>query len=214
MYGVSGLVSILDIDKKIDILKQLYQPILEQLAAHNFPTLASYADAVMNAVGPALHEILKKEAALRDWGQDPDEYNFRIQFAGYFKGIPAMADRQVSFWREKWCITDTKDYCPAHHSNYFIVGSDSVADIVASAGNQFLQYKTSGFTKLKKGDRSISQKEAIDAGREYIKACMTPEAQDIDPRVCKGIGGDIWKATLGENGDFDVRVLVPFNGSV
>jgi hypothetical protein len=94
------------------------------------------------------------------------------------------------------------------------VGSDPIADIVAGAGNQFLQYKTPGLTKLKKNDGCISKKEAIDAGREYIKACMTSDARNIDPHVCESIGGDIWKATLGENGDFDVRVLVPYNDSV
>jgi hypothetical protein len=215
IYGVSGAASVLDTDGKTDILKQSYQPVLEQLAVQEFPTLASYADGVMDAIGPILHQIFKDVAPLRDWEQNPNEpYNFRILFAGYFKGTPAMADRQVSFWRDKYCITDTENHYPAHHGNYFIVGSDPVADIVAGAGNQFLQYKTPGLTKLKKNDGCVSQKEAIDAGCEYIKACMTPEARSIDPCVCKSIGGDIWKATLADNGDFDVRILVPFNGSV
>ncbi len=214
MYGVSGAASILDEDGKTDILKQAYQPVLQTLASQEFSTLASYADAVMDTLGPKLHEILKADAPLRDWGQDPEEYKFKIQFAGYFKGVAAIAERRISFWREKWCVTDTKDFCPAHPADYSLVGSEPVVDIVSGAGNQFLQYKTPGLTKLKKNDRSISQKEAIDAGREYIKACMTPEARGIDPCVCNSIGGDIWKATLAENGDFDVCVLVPFNDSV
>jgi hypothetical protein len=114
IYGVSGVASVLDKDGKTDILKQSYQPILEQLAAQEFPALASYADGVMEAIGPILHELLKDVAALRDWEQHPNEpYNFRIQFAGYFKGTPAMATRQISFWRDKRCITDIKDSCPA-----------------------------------------------------------------------------------------------------
>ena len=215
IYGVSGAASLLDEDGKTDILKQSYQPVLQKLAMQEFPTMASFADAVLVALGPIIHEIIKDVAALRDWEQCPDDrYYFRIQFAGYFKGIAAIAKRKISFWHNKWCITDTKDFCPARPADYSRVGSDRVADIVSGAGNQFLQYKTPGLTKLKRIDRSISQEEAIDAGREYIKACMTPEARGIDPYVCESIGGDIWKATLAENGDFDVCVLVPFDGSV
>jgi hypothetical protein len=215
MYGVSGAASVIDKDGKTDILKQAYKPILEELAGEEFSTLAKYADGVVDAIGPVIHEIFKEVALLKDWEQYPNEpYNFGIMFAGYFKGTPAIAERKISFWRDKRCITETKDFCPARHGHYILVGSDPMADIVSGAGNQFLQYKTPGLTKLKKNDGSISQKEAIDAGREYIKACMTPEARNIDPCVCESIGGDIWKATLGENGDFDVSVLVPSNGSV
>ena len=168
----------------------------------------------MDALSPILHAILKDVAPLRDWEQHPNEpFSFRIQFAGYLKGTPAMADRQISFWRDKCCITDTKNSFPALPGDYTIVGSELVADIVASSGNQFLQYKTPGLTKLKKNDGSISQKEAIDAGREYIKACMTQEAIIIDPNCCNSIGGDIQAATLKADGNFEKWVEVPFNPS-
>ena len=85
---------------------------------------------------------------------------------------------------------------------------------MAGAGSQFRPYKTAGLTKLKRGERNISQSEAIDAGREYIKACMTREAIDIDPHCCKSVGGDIRAATLRADGYFKQWVEVPFNDPV
>lgn len=210
--GTSGAASILDADGTTDVLKRVYRPIIEGLAKRDFQTLTEYADAVMAALGPVLHKELKESAPLRDWELSPNEpFTFRLQFAGYFKKTPGIADRQLSFWREKYCVSDMKTYFPASSCQYSLVGSERIADVVAGGGTELYQYKTPGLTRLKKQDGgTISQREAIDAGREYIKACMTPEAHTLDALCCGGIGGDIRAATLAANGDFNLWVEVPF----
>lgn len=111
-------------------------------------------------------------------------------------------------------MTTSEPHCFAYPGNYSFVGSPEIRKkLVEIEDDQFSQFKTVGFMKLIRQDGSISRGEFIDGATKYIQACMTQKARNID-RYCESIGGDIWKATLAENGDFDVCVLVPFNGSV
>jgi hypothetical protein len=215
MYGVSGAASILDLDGITEVLQPVYRSIIERLARRSVPDLGSYADDVILQIRPELSKEIKKERPLPDSTVSPsDPVIFKIQFAGYCDDKPVITERELCLWADKWCVTTSNPLCTIYPGRYSYVGSPKILQkLVDPYDDLFQQFKTIGSNKLIKMDGSISRDEFIDGATKYIQACMTQEARDIDS-YCKTIGGNIWKATLGANGDFDVRVLVPFNGSV
>jgi hypothetical protein len=213
MYGVSGVASILD--EGTEVLQPLYRPLIEGLAVQSFPNLGSYADEVIVNLRPILRDEIQKSKPLPESIVDPDHpLRFKIQFAGYCNDTPVMTERELCLWSDKWCVTTSEPSCAAYPGCYSRVGSRKIIEkLVGDHDDEFHQFKTAGFMKIIRKDGSISRDEFIDGATKYIQACMTPKARDID-EYCKSIGGDIWQATLAENGEFDVRVIVPFNGSV
>jgi hypothetical protein len=206
MYGVSGIASILDA-AGMEVLQPAYRPIIEKLAEQMFPNLGSYADAVILKLVAVLRREIQKDRQLPDFDIAPDRpMSFKIQFAGYCNDGPVLTDRKCQLWSDKWCVTTSEPLCVSYPGRYSFVGSKEIRKKLIE-GDGFSTFETSGFRKLVRNDRSLTREEFIEGATKYIQACMTKEARDLD-RCCESIGGDIWKATLDENGNLDVCVIV------
>jgi hypothetical protein len=49
----------------------------------------------------------------------------------------------------------------------------------------------------------VTLSDAVEAGRNYIEACSSPVALEIDKEICQGIGGHIHVATITPTAGFE-----------
>lgn len=213
IYGISGMASFLEKDKKTDVFKCEYMRAIAAIEAKSGLTnLIEYAHAFVEAVAPKMDAILAGDAIRLQFPYSTSNappIDTRVHFAGYFKGVQSMATCTISFWRDTWCAKVEAPDSSVSPRRCILDGSEEVRKRILNGDADFSEYQTSGFTKMNAQDESITRPEAIDAAREYIKACMTDKARAIDPDHCAAIAGDVRVATLTEAGDFCQWVEVP-----
>jgi hypothetical protein len=193
-YGLSGLASVVDDETGADIFKEECQRIVEELKIKNPPDLGHYADYFAFALGEFVQKRLSKDGLAQ--GQSS-----ALHFAGYFKTFPAMAKRTLRFLQSGVIVSEREDKMPPRLNDYFVVGSQKVARLLLDPNaNEFDKYKSSGFKKMAENS-VLSMQEALELATNYIAACSTDKARELDP-YCKTIGGQTSIATITQTEGF------------
>ena len=69
---------------------------------------------------------------------------------------------------------------------------------------RFREFRTDACKRVAARDRHpeirVSLADAVEAGRNYIEACSSPIARELDNESCRGIGGHIHIATITRDG--------------
>jgi len=196
IYGLSGAVSLPDKDadgNEIDWFKPIYSQVASELKSIPIPNLEEYADLFVAKVGNKIH---KEIANTTDrWADNP--HTLRMQFVGYFYGVPGMAERVLTYCRSGFSVPCKITCSPARFANSLRVGYDEVAEILAhDKDNNFRDFRTEAWKKVWQRDENISLGEAIDAAKKYVWACASDAALQFDPQKIKNIGGQLFLATL------------------
>src|ERR1017187_1029679 len=192
--GVSGTASAVDKQSGRDIFKELYACVIGQLKTLTPRNLTEYADLFISLVeGSWRSEVYSQY----DW----PKYSLKVQLAGYFKGQPGIAEREIFFDRyENDPPKKSSTFCPTP-SEYSLEGSQPVKAKILSGDPDFQKFKTDGLTKIAAKDPSISLQEAMHAATQYIEACKSPKARELDS-YCKSIDGRICTAVLTPTNTF------------
>ena len=126
----------------------------------------------------------------------------KVQLAGYFKGQPGIAEREIFFDRNGYPPIESVDIRCPKPSRESLVGSLPIKHRILAGNADFQKFKTAGLTKLEAKDPSVSLQDAEEAATQYIEACKSPKAREIDA-CCKTIGGLICTAILTPTKGFE-----------
>jgi hypothetical protein len=197
MYGISGAASLIEKNEdgiETDYYKPFYSQVASELAIEPISTLEQYADCFVSQVGI---KIVKEIANAKESFSDSPQ-TLKLQFAGYFQGVPAMAERTLTYSRSGFSVPCKITCSPARFANTLYVGYDELAEGLSQAvDDEFREYRVGGtWGKVWKRDESISLEEAMDAAKKYILACSSEEARKFDREKEKTIGGKLFLATL------------------
>ncbi|MFY9752236.1 MAG: hypothetical protein WAJ92_06330 [Candidatus Acidiferrales bacterium] len=189
-YGVSGAASCPPLTPTgTDHFVEVYKDTAKKLESETVADLDEYADKFSNRVGQRLPS---------DQGK---EYELRIDFAGYFNGVPSMAIRKISFGAGTHKISLETNSVPAHIGCYQYVGSERVMYGLLHNSLDLDEFKSAGFEKLH--EKSVSLGEAKECAKNYIRACISEEGHSVDPNIKESIGGEIALATITPTKGFD-----------
>ena len=199
VYGVSGAASFLVKDPytgiENDVFKRNYEQAIAELKNWTWSDLRDYVNEFVRLVGPTLG----KEFSARDSRTQEME----VQFAGYFKGEPAMAERNIFYSRDGYSVKEERSWCPPGPTERSIVGSPHVTrGLLSAEDDAFSRFKTVGWKKVYDCDWNLSFEEAVESATQYIEACKSPEAREIDSK-CKAIGGFTWVAKVTKANGFE-----------
>jgi hypothetical protein len=197
IYGLSGAVSLIDKDangNEIDCFKPIYSQVASELQTITIPNLEEYADLFIGKLGNRIHkEIINTTDR---WADDP--HTLKVQFAGYFQGVPGMAERTLTYQRSGFSVPCKITCSPARFATSSYVGYDKLAALLAhDVDDEFRDYRIGGAWKnVWEKNESISLEDAVDAAKKYIIACSSEEARKFDPNKINTIGGKLSLATL------------------
>ncbi len=198
IYGLSGAVSCVERSHEdgteTDYFKPFYSQAADELATEFVATLEQYADGFTAKAGT---KIVQETANVRELSHG-SPHTLKIQFAGYFQGVPAMAERTLTYSRTGFSVPCKIDCSPPRFASTLYVGYDELAELLArDVDDEFQEWRVGGaWKKVWKKDESLSLEEAKDAAKKYIFACSSEEARKFDPENRKTIGGKLFLATL------------------
>lgn len=192
--GVSGAASATD-DTGRDVFKDEYARIIDQLKLLTPENLIVYADIFISKVLAFWYPEVSTQPNL-------PRTSMKVQLAGYFKGQPGIAERKIFFDRNGFHPAEIINICDPRPSQESCVGSQPIRDMILAGNDDFQKFKTVGLTKMEVKDPSISLEEAMDAATQYIEACKSPKAREIDP-YCETIDGQICTAFLTPTKGFE-----------
>jgi hypothetical protein len=191
--GVSGAASAIDAVGQ-DVFKDEYARIIDQLKLLNPQSLIDYADNFISKVGAFWYPEVSTQPNL-------SQTSMKVQLAGYFKGQPGIAEREILFDRNGFPPPKIVNvHCPIPGQDS-LVGSLPIKQLILTGNDDFQKFKTVGLTKMDVKDPSISLQEAMEAATQYIEACKSPKAREID-RYCETIDGRICTAVLTPTNGF------------
>ena len=193
--GVSGAASAIDDNTGRDAFKDEYSRIINKLKLLNPPNLINYADNFISEVGAFWYPEISTHPKV-------PRTSIKVQLAGYFKGQPGIAERELSFDRNGNAPTESVEISCPKPSRDSLVGSLPIKHRVLAGHDDFQKFKTVGLAKIEAKDPSISLQEAMEAATQYIEACKSPKAREIDS-YCKTIGGLICTAILTPTKGFE-----------
>jgi hypothetical protein len=192
--GVSGAASAIDAAGQ-DVFKDEYAHIIDQLKLLNPQNLIDYADNFISKVGAFWYPEVSTQPNL-------PRTSMKVQLAGYFKGQPGIVERNIFFDRDGFPPAKTLNICYPRPGQESCVGSPPIKRLILAGNDDFQKFKTVGLTKMEAKDPSISLQEAMEAATQYIEACKSPKAREIDP-YCETIDGLICTAVLTPTKGFE-----------
>jgi hypothetical protein len=133
----------------------------------------------------------------------------RICIDGYFNAQPSRA--VVEFHHIK---QESAHKVHLHHLLWhpaWLSGSFEVTPLLFNSDDsRFSDYRTDACKQVAARDMHpeirVTLADAIEAGRNYIEACSSLVALEIDKEICQGIGGHIHAATITPEGGFNWAV--------
>jgi hypothetical protein len=187
-YTLSGAASILDDETGLDTFKEECRRIAEELKNKEQIDLGCYAEDFALMLGERIQKQIYQLSPVQ-------AQHAQLNFAGYFKSIPAMAKREIRFHQGEFSMSQRDDKLPPRPNDRYLIGSQKIANLLLESKlDEFAKYRSPSFKKLAENG-GVSLQEAIDAARSYIEACSIAKARDLDP-ACKFIGGDTCIATI------------------
>jgi hypothetical protein len=197
MYGISGATSLVEKNEdgtETDYYKPFYSQTASELSTEPIATMEQYADCFAAKIGiKIVQEIANAKEIFHD-----SPHTLKIQFAGYFQGAPAMAERTITYRRTGFSMPCKITCSPPRFASTLYVGYDKLAELLSrDVNDEFRDYRIGGaWKKVWEKDESVSLEEAVDAAKKYIFACSSEDARKFDPEKIKTIGGKLFLATL------------------
>jgi hypothetical protein len=190
-YGVSGAASCPPVTPTgKDSFVKIYKDTAKKLESVTVADIKGYADKFGNMVGQQLSSRLS------------GEHEVRIDFAGYFNGVPSVAIRKIRFGDGTHKISLETNEIPAHIGWYPPVGSERVMESLLHNSPDLVEFRSAGFDKLD-NQESVSLEEAKECATNYVRACTSPQGHKIDPNIGDSIGGEIALAIITPSRGFD-----------
>lgn len=192
--GVSGAASAIDVTGR-DAFKDEYARIINELKVLNPPNLINYADNFILKVGAFWYPEVSNHPEV-------PRTSMKVQLAGYFKGQPGIAEREIFFDRNGYPPIESVDIRCPKPGRESLVGSLPIKHRILAGSEDFQKFKTYGLTKMEAKDPNVSLQEAMKAATQYIEACKSPKAREIDS-YCNTIGGRTCTAFLTPTKGFE-----------
>jgi hypothetical protein len=129
-----------------------------------------------------------------------------LHFAGYCRDHPYVALTRVIFGKDGPRVTlEALARIPTGRTEFFFHGSKTVQDLLLTGEDpRFAQFRSKELLAvLRKEDASLL--DGIAAAREYILACSSAPAREIDP-FCNSIDGRIHVATVTAKEGFKLEI--------
>jgi hypothetical protein len=159
--------------------------------------LAGFMTRVCRSFNHALRQMKEsgRIAAYPDYSPgEPDRPGITIStvlVCGYFRGYPEMVEARLFHKNQTLCDADI-----IHIDNERIHGSSILGERIESKDPRFAKY----YVHAPSYNPSVAQ--VIEYSKNYIEAHADPAALDLDPKICKAIGGHIHIATLSASEGF------------
>ena len=188
-YALTGLVVN---SRGFDLLTIMREQV-QSIGCHDFHNCYEYLRALAREVGGAINEA-KRTGMIPAFPEvDHVEESTAWKLAdvvvcGYFKRCPSLL--QVRFFHFNQIANSRLIQYPAEYTLLF--GSIVVERAMYSDNSPFTKYVAEPI----KGLRSPTLDEAAQFVQGYLEACKSPLALQMDPDVCKTIGGHIHVAEL------------------
>lgn len=181
----------------------------DELANRFTQTLAKY---IQRKISSGVRRGSITEDDLRAWVASQENNGCsRLQFAGYHRVTPCFATTRLKFGAtDPEAVLEKFTIISPGNTVSVLYGSKQVEKILLIGDDaRFSQFRTNGLLAVLRSEEATLA-DGIDAAQNYIQACASLPAREIDS-FCNSIDGHIHIATITANEGFR-WAIEPLNG--